>query len=456
MLSKNEIIPLKIESVSNDGNGVGRFDGMAVFVPMTAAGDYIEAKIVKVAKTHAFGIIDNIITPSPHRIENDCPVYRRCGGCALRHIDYGEEMRVKSGWVAESLRRIGGVDIRLDEPLPSPGISRYRNKAQYPVRQIGGKIYAGFFAKRSHELVPVRDCPLQPECFGNIANEIVSFLEEFGIEAYDEASHTGVLRHIFLRQAKATGEIMLCLIINAPQLPRSDALLTRISEKYPAVKTVVINENRLKTNVIFGKKTYALSGPGFIMDELCGVSVRLSAQSFYQVNRKAAARLYRAALEYASPSPDDTLLDLYCGTGTIGLSMAHAVKRVVGVEIVGEAAKDAIQNAAQNGIANARFICADAYEAAGMLKNEGIRPDIIIVDPPRKGIDEMLPSLIAELAPKKLVYISCNPATLARDIARLETFGFKLVKARAADLFPRAAHVECVALLSRAVAGNTL
>lgn len=444
---KNEIIPLTVTAVSHEGDGIGRHDGMAVFVPMTAVGDVIEAKIVKVLKNRAYAIIHRVIKPSESRIENDCPVYRRCGGCSLRHIDYGRELEIKSNWVTENLRRIGGVNVTPDEALPSPRADRYRNKAQYPVRGIGGGIETGFFAKRSHSLIPIGDCLLQPVFFKDIVSEVAAFMNDFSLPPYDEVTNTGLVRHIFIRHAEASGEAMLCLVINGGRLPHPDALAERLDKSCPMIKTVAVNENRERTNVIFGGKTHTVAGSGFITDELCGVKVRLSAMSFYQVNRGAAERLYRAAFEYASPEKSDIVLDLYCGTGTIGLSMAGAVKQVIGVETVGAAILDARQNAAQNGITNARFIHSDAGEAVKRLRGEGVSPDIIVIDPPRKGMDEDMPTHIAALAPKKLVYISCNSATLARDAARLEPLGFKLIKARAVDLFPRTAHVECVALM---------
>lgn len=451
-LEKNETVRLKITGISSDGNGVGRFGGMAVFVPMTAIGDEIDAKIVKVMKNHAFAIIENIITPSDSRVENSCGVYRRCGGCSLRHIDYASELEIKAGWVYENLRRIGGVNIgevALDEPIASPVIERYRNKAQYPVRRLNGKISAGFFAKRSHELVSIKDCALQPVEYSYIIQIVVEFMEKNAVEPYDEETGEGILRHIFIRYAEASDEIMLCLVINAPTMPRVDKLAEMLKIHCPKVSTLVVNVNQKNTNVIFGDKTAVIFGSGYITDMLCGVKVRLSALSFYQVNRKAAELLYRAALEYAAPEKPAVLMDLYCGAGTIGLSMAHAVGEVIGIEAVPEAVADAEENAKLNGIKNARFICADAALAAEKLKAEGIKPDIIILDPPRKGADEKLPAIIAELSPEKLVYISCNPATLARDISRLAPLGYKLERIRAIDLFPRTAHIECVALMVR-------
>jgi len=447
-LKKNEKIILEITSMSHEGDGVGRHLGLVVFVPMTAVGDVIEAKIVKVLKNRAYAIIMRIITPSSYRAQNDCPVFSRCGGCLLRHIEYQHELSVKSGWVSENVKRIGGVrDFTPDSPLPSPLVSRYRNKAQYPVRRVDGKIRAGFFRGRSHGLVPVDDCLLQPEFFGDITAEIIRFAEEHSIEPYDEATGTGTLRHIFIRHAEASDETMVCLVINEADFPLAEKLAASLQSRCPTVRTVLINENTDRTNVIFGGNTRVVTGPGYITDTLAGVAVRLSARSFYQVNRRAAEILYEAALLYAAPQKNDVLLDLYCGAGTIGLSMARAVKEVIGVEVVADAVRDAEATASLNGIKNARFIHADAALETDALIGKGVRPDIVIVDPPRKGLDEKLPASIAKLAPKKLVYISCNPATLARDIERLSSLGFSLEKARAVDLFPRTAHVEAIALL---------
>lgn len=450
MLTKNKLIPLEITAISHEGDGIGRFEGMAVFVPMTAIGDRIRAKVVKVLKNHAYAIIDELVQPSAHRVPEDCPVFARCGGCSLRHIGYPHELAVKSGGVGDNLARIGSIDCALDVPLPSPCIDRYRNKAQYPVRRINGKIRTGFFAKRSHALIPVEDCLLQPAFFRDITQTIVAFAEQFSIEPYDEEAHSGVLRHIYIRFAEKTGQVMVCLVINASTLPHGQELVRRLRAACPDVATVVLGINKERTNVVFGSKVTVLFGPGHITDELCGISVDISPLSFYQVNRPAAEALYRTALEYADPRPGDTLLDLYCGAGAIGLSMAHAVKEVIGVEVVAEAVEDARKNARQNGITNARFLCADAFEAVAQLQKEGMKPDIVVLDPPRKGAGADVIACIGQLSPQKVVYISCNSSTLARDCKALYALGYRMEKARAADLFPRTAHMECVALLSKA------
>lgn len=447
-MKKNDFIELCIDDIAHSGDGVGRCGGMAVFVPMTAPGDRLLCKIVQARKSFAFGIIHELREPSVLREENGCPAFRRCGGCSLRHLSYEAELAVKSRWAQENLRRIGGINLALEPILPSPRVERYRNKAQYPIRNIGGKIRAGFFQKRSHELVAVDDCLLQPAIFSALVAAFTDFCDENGIAAYDEKSHTGVARHLFLRLAEKTGEIMACVVANGA-FPHEDKLAARLLAVCPALKTLVINENRERTNVIFGPATRAVFGGGFITDELAGVRVKISAQSFYQVNREAAERLYGIAKEYASPQPGDTLLDLFCGAGAIGLSMARSCREVVGIESVAEAVADARENAAANGIDNARFFCSDAENAGELLRDENIRPDIAILDPPRKGAEPETLRLLAELGPRRIVYISCDSATLARDLKILCGTGYAAVRGRAVDMFPRTAHVETVVLLER-------
>lgn len=449
MLQKNERIELQITDITNEGSGVGRHEGMAVFVPMTAVGDHICTRVVKVLKRYAFGIVEQILHPSPDRIENDCPVYRQCGGCALRHITYQAELAVKAGWVAQNLRRIGGVETEPEPILPSPASARYRNKAQYPVRLVDGRVRAGFFARRSHRLVPVEDCLLQPELFRTIVRTITAFLEEFSIPAYDEQGHSGLVRHIFIRQAEATGQVMVWLVLNGAELPQQTLLLERLRAICPQLASFGIDSNCERTNVIFGGKLQTLWGGDFITDRLCGVDLALSPLSFYQVNRGAAEQLFATARAFAAPTKNDVLLDLYCGAGAVGLGMADAVGELIGVEVIPQAVENARRNAAANGINNARFLCADAAQAVEALHAEGLRPTIIALDPPRKGADAAVIHCIARLAPQKVVYISCDSATLARDVKLLAEHGYVVRKARAADLFPRTANVECCCLLTK-------
>ena len=447
-MQKNQIIPLSITGLSHEGNGVGRADGMAVFVPRTAPGDEIEAKILKVRSGFAYGKMEQLVKSSPYRTDDACPAFARCGGCSLRHISYDAELAAKQSWVEENLARIGKTRPEWEPIIASPQARRYRNKAQYPVRMMDGRVRVGFFAPRSHTLIPMEDCLLQPAFFADICRAVCDFCEENAIPAYDEEYYTGLLRHICIRYAEATGQTLVCLVINGKQFPFAENLSDRLQVLCPGILSFHINQNREKTNVILGARTRHLSGPAFIEDVLCGMKIRISPHSFYQVNRQGAELLYKAALEYASPRPDDTLLDLYCGAGTIGLSMAAHVGSAIGVEVVPDAVKDAEENARINKIANAQFICGTAAEAARELCEQGQRVDIAVVDPPRKGLDSATIEHLAEIGPGKIVYISCNSATLARDCAVFAEKGYRTVKGRAVDLFPRTAHVECVMLLT--------
>ena len=449
-MEKNTVIRLSITGLTNEGSGVGRADemgGMAVFVPLTAPGDVAQVKILKVMGGYAYGRVEQLLTPSTQRVENDCPVFARCGGCALRHINYPAELQAKQNWVAENLARIGKAYPQWEPITPSPKVLRYRNKAQYPVRMVEGKPRAGFFAPRSHTLIPVEDCLLQPAFFADICREVLDFCQERAVPPYDEATHSGLLRQICIRHGEVTGQTLICLVINGKALPWASELTPRLESLCPGPVSFHVNRNRERTNVILGRHTRHISGPPIIEDELAGVRVRLSPQSFYQVNRQAAQLLYATALEYAAPSPDDILLDLYCGAGAIGLSMAGHVGQVIGVESLPQAVEDAKANALLNGVTNARFICAGAAKAATQLREQGLRPTIAVVDPPRKGLESETIEQLAAMAPAKIIYLSCNSATLARDCAALAQKGYRAVKGKAVDLFPRTAHVECALLL---------
>ena len=448
---KNEEIILDITALSHQGEGIGRYNGMAVFVPMAAVGDRLRVRIVKVLKHMAYGIIREVVSPSESRVKNDCPVFNSCGGCALRHISYEEELRCKEGFVRDNLLRIGKIETEFLPILPSHETGRYRNKAQYPVRLMDGRVKAGFFAPRSHRLIPVEDCLLQPAFFGDLCRILCDFMEKYDIPPYDENDHTGLVRHFYLRHASKTGQLMASVVINGKELPHWQVLLGRLQTCYTGFTTLVLDTNMQKTNVISGGHQTVLSGPGSIVDQICNIEVELSPASFYQVNRDAAEELYRQAAEFAGLRKTDLLLDLYCGAGAIGLSMAHLAGEVIGVEIVPQAVENARANAGRNGIRNARFFCADAGEAARRLGDGGIYPDVVLLDPPRKGADEATLAAIISMKPEKIIYISCNSATLARDCARLSQDGYRVVKARPADLFPRTPHVECVCLLMKDV-----
>ena len=453
-LQKNQILTLRIERLSSDGSGVAHSpDGETVFVPGAAPGDEADVRIVKDCKRYAFGILDHLRTPSPDRIPVDCAVAGPCGGCSLRHLDYTAELHAKQENVTDAFRRIGGLDVPVLDICPSPEVDRYRNKVQFPVGlDKNGNPCIGFYAGRTHRIVPCPDCKLQPGVLNDIGNALCRFFAENGIQPYNEETGRGLVRHIFLRRGAHSGQIMVCLVCTRPNLPHADALCTRLREQFADIATILLNVNSKNTNVILGTETHTLYGPGYIEDTLCGVPVQLGPLSFYQVNTLAAERLYGIAAQYAQLTPDDLLLDLYCGMGTIGLSMVDHCRELVGVEIVPEAIESAKANAARMGDAVAAkscFFCADAGQAATRLAAEGLHPDVVMLDPPRKGCDEATLSAVVRMAPRRVVYVSCNPATAARDAAWLEQNGYHAEKVQPVDLFPRTKHCECVIALSK-------
>lgn len=447
-MKKNDELILDITDTTAEGSGVGKYEGMAIFVPLTAVGDKVKTKILKVKKTYAYGKAMEILEPSPDRIEPDCPVFNKCGGCVYRHINYEAECKLKSNKVYEVIKRIGGVDMKPESILFEENTEHYRNKAQYPVSEEG---LAGFYAFHSHRIIPCNNCLLQPEIFAEIVKNAEDWIKKYNISIYDETKHKGLLRHIYIRRAEVTGEIMFTAVINGEFLPFAKELTEKLKVLCGEnLKSVQININKENTNVILGNECKVIYGEAYITDVLCGVKVRLSPLSFYQVNRKMAERLYQKAAEYAQPK-NKTVLDLYCGAGTIGLSMAKIAKNIIGVEIVPEAIEDAKFNAELNEIKNTRFICADAAKAAEQLAKEGIQADVVIVDPPRKGCTpELIDTISSKFSPERVVYVSCDPATLARDIKIFTEQGYELKEYTPADLFPRTAHVETVALLCRA------
>ena len=453
-LQKNQILTLRIERLSSDGSGVAHSpDGETIFVSGAAPGDEADVRIVKDCKRYAFGILDHLRTPSPDRIPVDCAVAGPCGGCSLRHLDYTAELRAKQENVTDAFRRIGGLDVPVLDICPSPEVDRYRNKVQFPVGlDKNGNPCIGFYAGRTHRIVPCPDCKLQPGVLNDIGNALCRFFAENGIQPYNEETGRGLVRHIFLRRGAHSGQIMVCLVCTRPNLPHADALCTRLREQFADIATILLNVNSKNTNVILGTETHTLYGPGYIEDTLRGVPVQLGPLSFYQVNTLAAERLYGIAAQYAQLTPDDLLLDLYCGMGTIGLSMVDHCRELVGVEIVPEAIESAKSNAARMGDAVAAkscFFCADAGQAATRLAAEGLHPDVVMLDPPRKGCDEATLSAVVRMAPRRVVYVSCNPATAARDAAWLEQNGYHAEKVQPVDLFPRTKHCECVIALSK-------
>lgn len=449
-MKKNDIINLEITALTGEGSGIGRAGGMAVFVPFTAVGDVISCRILKVLKSYAYGKLEQIITPSPDRAENDCPAFGKCGGCVYRHISYSAELAAKERVVRDAFERIGGLSPEFLPICGSEHIEGYRNKLQMPLAKTdGGDIVSGFFSERSHRVIPVEHCLLQPERFSEMIVFIKEQIKALKISVYNERDNQGVMRHIFLRRGHYSGEVCAVLVVKR-KTPEMAKLAAALTKRFPEITGVALNINPDRTNVILGKREVLLLGKAEIVDTMCGVKVEISPKSFYQVNTPAAERLYGQAAEFAQPK-GKTILDLYCGAGTIGLSMAGEAARIIGAEIVPEAVENAKRNALNSGFSNAEFICADASGAAGELAEKGISTDVIVLDPPRKGCSEETLSACVKMNPERIVMISCNPATAARDCKFLANNGYAVERVRAFDLFPRTRHVECVVLMTKCI-----
>ena len=452
MIEKNKRCQIEITDVASDGNGVGAIDGFRVFVPMTAKGDICEILIVKVLSHYAVGRLMEIIIPSPDRSEPLCPVFKRCGGCHIEHINYSAQLEIKRGFVEAAMRRIAGFSgfncdeiIGMDEPW------RYRNKCVYPTgTDKNGNVISGFYARRSHDIIPVGDCLTGGAINEKITNAVLKYMKENDVSAYDEGTHSGLVRRTFIRSARTSGEIMVVISINGNALPRRERLIKRLREVTEDIVSVYININTERNNTILGRDNKLIYGKETITDTLCGISFKISPHSFYQINPNMTEKLYGRAIEYADIKPEDIVLDIYCGIGTISLAAARRAKKVYGIEIVEQAIKNARENAKHNGIENAKFFSDSAEAAVPRLIESGICPDTIILDPPRKGSDEVTLNAIVSAQPKRIVYVSCNPATLARDTKYLAERGFAPKKCTAVDMFPHTSHVETVLVMQRA------
>ena len=447
MLEKNAVYETVITDYTTEGQGIAHIEGITVFIPNAIAGERVRVRIETVRKTWAVGKITELLEKSPHRVNRQCPVAKLCGGCDFWHMDYEEETRLKADRVKTCLNRLAGEQFEEIPILAAPAQCGYRNKAQYPVASKKGRVYAGFFRAGTHEVVENSRCLILPEETDRVKDAVIDYANQYRVSAYDEAAHTGLLRHIYVRRGAVSGQVLVCLVVNGRKLPHVPELVARL-QKIPGFTTLVLSVNTKKGNAVLGDEFLTLYGPGYIEDTLCGLNFRLSPRSFYQVNHAQAQRLYQAAIQLADISKEDLVLDLYCGVGTITLSMAGAAGKVMGVEVVPQAIEDAKDNAKRNGIGNAEFFCGDAGAAALALEAKGIHPDVITVDPPRKGLSANTIEAVTRMNPKRLVYISCDPATLARDVSLLKARGFRVEKAMAADLFPRCAHVESIVLLT--------
>lgn len=444
-LAKNQEHTVTIEGYGEGGMGVARIDGRVVFVHGALRGEKCRVLILKTLKSVAFAKVLEVLEPSSERITPDCPYFPRCGGCTYRHIRYEEELRLKKQRVQDNLSRIGGSDVTVEEILGAQDTLRYRNKAQYPVSKDGA---VGFYRARTHEVIECEHCLLVKPEADAAAEALREYMQSCRVAGYDEKTGRGLVRHLYIR-SNAAGESLVCVLVNGDKLPKEDRLVTLLRDACPKCTGIVLGTNTKKGNVILGDRYRTLWGSDRLEDTLCGKTFRLSVPSFYQVNRVQAERLYAKAIEFAGLTGQETVLDLYCGAGTITLALSDHAKKVLGAEIVPEAIDDARENAARNGVKNAEFFCGDASDVAKKLARENLRPDVITVDPPRKGLAADVVESIAEMQPQRVVYVSCDSATMARDVKRLADLGYTAQRACAVDMFPRADHVETVVLLSK-------
>ena len=444
-LAKNQEHTVTIEGYGEGGMGVARIDGRVVFVHGALRGEKCRVLILKTLKSVAFAKVLEVLEPSSERITPDCPYFPRCGGCTYRHIRYEEELRLKKQRVQDNLSRIGGSDVTVEEILGAQDTLRYRNKAQYPVSKDGA---VGFYRARTHEVIECEHCLLVKPEADAAAEALREYMQSCRVAGYDEKTGRGLIRHLYVR-SNAAGESLVCVLVNGDKLPKEDRLVTLLRDACPKCTGIVLGTNTKKGNVILGDRYRTLWGSDRLEDTLCGKTFRLSVPSFYQVNRAQAERLYAKAIEFAGLTGQETVLDLYCGAGTITLALSDHAKKVLGAEIVPEAIDDARENAARNGVKNAEFFCGDASDVAKKLARENLRPDVITVDPPRKGLAADVVESIAEMQPQRVVYVSCDSATMARDVKRLADLGYTAQRACAVDMFPRADHVETVCLLSK-------
>ena len=444
-LEKNRIYRAHIDGYSSEGLGIARIDGQVVFVHGAVRGETCDVLVMKVLKNAAFGKIAALAEPSPARRQPDCPYYGRCGGCDFRHMSYEEELWAKRARVQDALTRIGGAEVTVEEILGAEQPLHYRNKSIYPISPAGE---VGFYRARSHQVVHVEHCLIQKPEADALAQAVRDYIARFQVEPYNEATGRGLLRHLYVRTS-CRGESLACLLVNGSRLPHEQELVDMLRAAAPGVCGVVLGENTRRGNAILGDRYRTLWGRDYLTDTLCGLELRLSVPSFYQVNHDQAQRLYEKALEYAGLTGRELAVDLYCGAGTITQVLARRARHVIGGEIVPEAIRDAEDSARRNGVENAEFLCGDASRLAAELRQRGLRPDVICVDPPRKGLAPDVVEAAASMEPERIVYVSCDPATLARDVARFAPLGYRPVCACAVDLFPGTAHVETVCLLSK-------
>ncbi|MDW7652289.1 MAG: 23S rRNA (uracil(1939)-C(5))-methyltransferase RlmD [Bacillota bacterium] len=448
-VEKGQILQLDIDNINHDGEGVGRYQNFTVFVPGAVPGETVAAKVISVQKSYARALLQSVNKSSPARISPVCEHYETCGGCQLQHLAYAQQLKLKEDIVRDTLKRIGGLEPSVRPTIGMSDPWRYRNKAQVPVGFTDGTVRAGFYAKRSHNIVDLTCCHIQHPANDHVVHTVRSILSELAIPIYNEKTRKGIIRHIMARVSFATGEVLIILITNGRSLPRQDELISRLRKSIENLCGIVQNINTRPGNIILGNTEHTLWGKPYLTEKLSGLTFHISPRSFFQVNPVQTEVLYSKAKEFAALTGTETVFDLYCGIGTISLYLAESAGKVIGVESVPAAVSDARHNAELNHVKNAEFHAGLAEEVVLRLFKEGCRADVVVVDPPRKGCDEALLATMVNMNPNRIVYISCNPATLARDLKYLAAHGFHLVEVQPVDMFPHTAHVECVVLMSR-------
>ena len=447
-VQKNEYIDVIFEDLTHDGAGVAKVEGYPLFVPNGLPGEKAKIKVIKVNKGYGFGRLMEITEASPYRVEPECPIYKECGGCQLQHMSYKGQLKAKEKQVSDVLQRIGKLkNVKVHPVIGMENPWRYRNKAQVPIGEHEGGLIGGFYQQRSHQIIDMKACIIQQEKNDEVVKGVKEICNINGVRAYDEQKHKGELRHIMARYGLKSGEVMVVLVTRTNELTGKKKIIEEIVKRIPGVKSIVQNINSKKTNVIFGDETKVLWGEEVIYDSIGNIKFAISARSFYQVNPEQTKVLYEKALEYADLTGKENVIDAYCGIGTISLFLAQKARNVYGVEIVPEAIEDAKKNAELNGISNVEFAVGEAETVIPEWYENGVVADVLVVDPPRKGCDDKLLQTIINMKPKKVVYVSCNPATLARDLRVLEDGGYQTVEVQPVDMFPQTMHVECVAQL---------
>lgn len=449
-VKKGGIYDVNIVGLGHSGEGVGRYQDFTIFVQQALPGELVSVEIIEVKKNYAKGRLVKIKETSERRTAPVCEIYEECGGCQLQHLDYKAQLEVKRQQVIDAVTRIGKQpDIIVHPTLGADNPWQYRNKMQFPVGKVRGKIAIGCFAQGSHEIINTENCHIQHEFNNVIAREIREVISNLGISVYDEKTGTGIIRHVLGRVGTATNDIMAVLVTAADNLPHKDKIIAELRNRIPGIVSIIQNVNPKRTNVIMGNKTRTLWGKDTITDRLGEFLFDISARSFFQVNTEQAAILYNKAVEYARLSGSETVIDAYCGTGTITLFLARNAAKVYGIEIIEQAINDAKRNSARNNVHNTEFVVGDAVEIMPEMYKTGIRPEVIVVDPPRAGCDRLVLETFVNMNPQRIVYVSCNPASLARDIAVLAEYGYKTREIQPVDMFPQTFHVECVALIER-------